>query len=105
LKKVILVQELRNLLSENNWNFSLQLYWQKSVRFDFNNQVIFGLTVRNLLLLMELNYSIFFLIILEKIISNKFYYTILAWNFNYFLNVNYLDKQLDLMTHEQLLLS
>jgi NADH-quinone oxidoreductase subunit C len=26
LKKVILVQELRNLLSENNWNFSLQLY-------------------------------------------------------------------------------
>jgi hypothetical protein len=107
LKKTVLVQELRNLLSENNWNFIFQLQTcTDSDLIDDNNIISLNETIKQFLLSFICSVSrLFDLSIFHKILLNTTYYRILTLNFNFFLIIIYIDKQFNLMEKEQLSLS
>jgi NADH:ubiquinone oxidoreductase subunit C len=103
LKKTILVQELRNLLSENNWNFTFQIQLSEdSDLVDDKNILALEEIIRRFLLsfVFKIN-GLFDLPIFHKIWWNLTYYRILTLNFNFFLIIIYIDKQFDLIANER----
>lgn len=103
LKKIILVQELRNLLSENSWNFVFQLQTYEDFDLvDDKNIISLDEIIRHFLLSFMWGVSrLFELPRFYKIFGNTTYYRILTLNFNFFLIIIYIDKQFDLILNEQ----
>lgn len=107
LKKTILVQEWRNLLSENNWNFVFQLNISEDSELVEDKNIISLDEKTKYFLLSSIVYGmsrLFDAPVFHKIMENKTYSRILTLNFNFFIIIIYIDKQFDLISNEQFLL-